>query len=63
MIFSILVLREQSLIGPINLHLTRPVLSCQSASGRLTEGGNPYSGVWVGTKGNASANLEENPDL
>lgn len=35
------------------------------ASGSLDypEGGNPYSGLWVGTKGKASANLEENPDL
>lgn len=35
------------------------------ASGSLDypEGGNPYSGLWIGTKGKASANLEENPEL
>ncbi len=35
------------------------------ASGTIDypEGGNPYSGLWIGTKGKTSANLEENPDL
>ncbi len=35
------------------------------ASGSLDypEGGNPYSGLWIGTKGKASDNLELYPDL
>ncbi len=35
------------------------------ASGTLDypEGGNPYSGLWIGTKGKTATNLEENPDL
>ncbi|MCM1036989.1 MAG: carboxypeptidase regulatory-like domain-containing protein [Bacteroides sp.] len=35
------------------------------ASGGLDfpEGGNPYSGLWIGTKGKASADLVANPDL
>ncbi len=35
------------------------------ASGSLDypEGGNPYSGLWIGTKGKASADLEQNPAL
>lgn len=35
------------------------------ASGTLDYplGGNPYSGLWIGTKGKTSSNLEENPDL
>lgn len=35
------------------------------ASGTLDfpSGGNPYSGLWIGTKGKVSSNLEEHPDL
>lgn len=35
------------------------------ASGTLDfpAGGNPYSGLWIGTKGKTSSNLEEYPDL
>ncbi len=35
------------------------------ASGTLDfpKGGNPYSGLWIGTAGKASSNIAENPDL